>query len=141
MKNYYEILGIAKNASQEEISKAYRAMARKYHPDTCKEPDATDRFKEIAEAYEVLNDTDKRGRYDRGESPTQRPRRGRSPQDIFVDLFGAEEENPFDLNHQMEISFLEAALGCVKELTLPLKKPCEKCKATGIKSKVDCTAA
>jgi curved DNA-binding protein len=63
-RDYYEILGIARTASQDEIQKAYRKLARKYHPDVSKAKDAEDRFKEIGEAYEVLKDPDKRSKYD-----------------------------------------------------------------------------
>jgi curved DNA-binding protein len=64
-KDYYKILGLARDAKPEEIKKAYRLLARKYHPDVSKEPNAEERFKEIAEAYEVLKDTEKRAAYDR----------------------------------------------------------------------------
>ncbi len=63
-KDYYKILGVSKNAGADEIKKAYRKLARKYHPDTSKEPDAEKRFKEISEAYEVLKDPEKRSKYD-----------------------------------------------------------------------------
>jgi len=63
-KDYYETLGVARNASQDEIRKAYRKLARKFHPDVSKEPGAENKFKEIAEAYEVLGDPQKRGKYD-----------------------------------------------------------------------------
>ena len=64
-KDYYTTLGVAKNASQEDIQRAYRKLARKYHPDVSKTPDAEEKFKDIGEAYEVLKDPDKRAKYDR----------------------------------------------------------------------------
>ena len=63
-RDYYEVLGIAKGASEDEIKKAYRSLAKKYHPDVNKAPDAADKFKEINEAYEVLSDPQKRQNYD-----------------------------------------------------------------------------
>ncbi|MBR2067021.1 MAG: DnaJ domain-containing protein, partial [Solobacterium sp.] len=63
-RDYYEVLGISKNASEDEIIYAYRSLAKKYHPDINKEPDAADKFKEINEAYEVLSDSSKKANYD-----------------------------------------------------------------------------
>jgi curved DNA-binding protein len=63
-KDYYDILGVARTASQDEIKSAYRKLARKYHPDVNKASDAEDKFKELGEAYEVLSDPEKRARYD-----------------------------------------------------------------------------
>ncbi|MBU6261283.1 MAG: DnaJ domain-containing protein, partial [Burkholderiales bacterium] len=63
-KDYYETLGVAREASADDIKLAYRKLARKYHPDVSREPDAEDRFKEVGEAYEVLKDADKRAAYD-----------------------------------------------------------------------------
>ena len=64
-RDYYETLGVSRDASEEDIRRAYRKLARQYHPDVSKEPDAEDRFKEVAEAYEVLRDSEKREKYDR----------------------------------------------------------------------------
>src|SRR5882757_4317054 len=64
-QDYYEILGISRDADEEEIRRTYRRLARQYHPDVNREPGAEDRFKEISEAYEVLRDPEKRERYDR----------------------------------------------------------------------------
>ena len=63
-KDYYEVLGVAKTAADEEIKVAYRKLARKYHPDVSKEPEAEERFKEVGEAYAVLKDPEKRAAYD-----------------------------------------------------------------------------
>src|SRR6201989_2696543 len=66
--DYYKVLGVDKKASQEDIKKAYRKLARKYHPDTNKDAGAEERFKQISEAYDVLGDPEKRKKYDRGGS-------------------------------------------------------------------------
>ena len=63
-RDYYEVLGVGKNASDDEIKKAYRNLAKKYHPDTSTEPNATEKFKEVQEAYETLKDPQKKSRYD-----------------------------------------------------------------------------
>lgn len=90
-KDYYTILGVSKDASQEEIQRAYRALARQYHPDMNKEPGAEDKFKDIGEAYEVLKDPEKRAKYDRyGAAWKAAQQSGGTPppgyEDIWFDL-------------------------------------------------------
>jgi curved DNA-binding protein len=63
-KDYYQILGVSKNSTPDELKKAYRKLARKYHPDTNKDKDAESKFKDISEAYDVLSDPDKKSKYD-----------------------------------------------------------------------------
>ena len=73
-KDYYSVLGVRRDASDKEIKQTYRRLARQYHPDVNKEPDAEEKFKEAAEAYEVLSDADKRAQYDRfGHAASQGP--------------------------------------------------------------------
>jgi curved DNA-binding protein len=95
-KDYYAVLGVAKNASQEEMQRAYRKLARKYHPDINKTTGAEDKFKDIGEAYEVLKDPDKRAKYDRyGTAWKAAQQGGGTPppgyEDIWFDLGGAED--------------------------------------------------
>src|SRR3990167_5973539 len=78
-KDYYAILGVDKKASEEDIKKAYRRLARKYHPDVSKEPNAEDQFKQVQEAYEVLKDTQKRADYDQLGSRWQAGQEFRPP--------------------------------------------------------------
>jgi curved DNA-binding protein len=84
-KDYYEVLGVPRDASQEDVRRAYRKLARRYHPDLNKESDAEERFKEVSEAYEVLSDPDKRERYDRLGA---RWRSGEEGPADFEDFFG-----------------------------------------------------
>ena len=95
-KDYYTTLGVTKNASQEEIQRAYRKLARKYHPDVNKTPDAEEKFKDIGEAYEVLKDPDKRAKYDRyGAAWKAAQQGGGAPppgyEDVWFDLGGADD--------------------------------------------------
>jgi molecular chaperone DnaJ len=155
--SYYEILEIERTATQEEIKKAYRKMALKYHPDRNQnDKEAEEKFKLVNEAYQVLSDENKRAIYDKygkaglegqGFSGFQ----GQSYEDIMDDLsaifesvFGggftgrrssrrSSEKYNLDLSAQMELNFKEAIFGTKKEFKYKYKKPCEPCKGTGAK--------
>lgn len=147
-RDYYEILNVSRSASEEEIKSAYRKMAMKYHPDrNPNDPEAEYKFKEAAEAYEVLRDPEKRARYDRfGRSSFQN---GSSPgfgsaedifshfSDIFGDLFGfsssgaTRPEQGADLQYHLNISFKQAAHGADIDLKLPKHISCPECKGSG----------
>lgn len=154
-RDYYEVLGVAKGASPEEIKKAYRQMARKYHPDVNKEPDAEDRFKEVNEAYEILSDEQKKAMYDRfghaGVSNTggfggfQDFSGFRDPFEIFEEVFGGlggfggrsrrQRGGPrrgADLRYEMTLEFEEAVFGLEKEIEVPRQETCNTCNGSGV---------
>ncbi|MFX1562564.1 MAG: molecular chaperone DnaJ [Promethearchaeota archaeon] len=160
-RDYYEVLGVSRNASEDEIKRAYRKLALKYHPDRNKSSDATENFREISEAYAVLSDKEKRNMYDRfGHAGVH----GRwSVDDIFggvnfEDLFRSfgigggfggfgsifdllmggpsfrrttRRTAGIDLRYDMEISLKEAASGLEQEITIPRDESCPHCKGTG----------
>jgi molecular chaperone DnaJ len=148
-RDYYEILGISREASDQEIKSSYRKMALKYHPD--KNPgdkNAEEMFKEAAEAYSVLSDPEKRSRYDRfGHSGLQGGFSGFDPAtfgdfgDILGDLFGFGDifggrrrggpERGADLRYDLKISFREAAFGLKTKVKIPRNETCEECSGRG----------
>lgn len=159
-KDYYKILGVEKNASSDEIKSAYRKLAKKYHPDINKEPGASEKFKEINEAYEVLSDETKRSNYDQFGSADGHADfsdmfggAGRgggfssfsgSFSDIFSDIFSAfggggsgrtrVMEKGADIDLQLTIDFNEAVFGCTKEILVNRYEKCSSCSGTGAKN-------
>ena len=150
-KNYYEILGVDKKASPEEIKANYRKLVKQYHPDLHPEDEScAAKFKEINEAHEVLSDPEKRRQYDfELENPYARTggfnAAGGDPfsgfGDIFSTIFGGgfggsgqpRQRKGRDLTFELELSFLDAALGCTKELSYSRKDRCADCRGTGAK--------
>ncbi len=149
-RDYYETLGVPRDAGEADIKKAYRRLAREYHPDANKDdPNAAEKFKQINEAYEVLSDTEKRARYDRfGQAGTQ----GGAGQggfgdfgfggvnDIFDMFFGrgmggqARRHGPqrgADLRYDLELDLEEAAFGKETELNVPRLEACQTCHGSG----------
>lgn len=157
-RDYYEVLGVQKGASAEDIKKAYRKAAMKYHPDRNPgDKEAEEKFKEVGEAYEVLSDDEKRARYDQygfaGVDPNYAGGAGFNGfdgfggfggfsdlGDIFGDLFGGGGRRSAGQNaarrgenimSRLELTFEEAAFGCDKEISVPRIENCAACNGTG----------
>lgn len=154
-RDYYEVLGVAKDASKDEIKKAYRKLSKKYHPDINKAPDAAEKFKEIQEAYEVLSDDQKRAQYDQfgHAGPNQGFGGGNGFggfsssdfdsfgfEDIFSTFFGGGRRNDpnaprqgADLQYTMTLEFEEAVFGKETDIRIPREETCDTCHGTGAK--------
>ncbi len=162
-RDYYEVLGVSRDADDAALKKAYRVLAKKYHPDTNPgDAEAEAKFKEASEAYAVLSDPQKRSQYDQfghaafenGGGPGAGGFDFGDMGDIFGDIFGdffgggrsrRNSNGPSkgaSIRAGIRITFEEAVFGCEKELELNLKDTCENCKGTGAKagtSPVSCT--
>lgn len=148
-KDYYEILGVSKNATDEELKKAYRKLALQYHPDRnpC-DKEAEDMFKEINEAYEVLSDPQKKLRYERFGSADNSGtvfdfgfggNFDNVFNDLFSDFFGGTQQRQRaqkgdDLRYNLEIDFEEAVFGVEKELEIPRYERCPSCNGSRIEA-------
>lgn len=164
-RDYYEVLGINKNASADEIKRAYRKMAKKYHPDVNKSADAEEKFKEVNEAYEVLSDPDKKAAYDRyGHAAFEQGAGGAGGfggfnaggfedfdfGDIFGSFFGGGvgrassrrnngPQQGEDRFVQLEIDFMDAIKGKKAEIQINYDEQCTHCMGTGAASSSDVT--
>lgn len=145
-RDYYEVLGVSRDATADEIKKAYRKLARQYHPDVNKAPDAEEKFKEVKEAYDTLSDDQRRARYDQfgHEDPTAGFGGGGFSTDMgglgdIFDMFfgGGMRRDPNapqrgnDLQYTMTIEFKEAVFGKETEITIPRTETCDNCHGSG----------
>lgn len=146
-RDFYDILGVGRNASEDELKSAFRKLARQYHPDVNKEPDSEEKFKEINEAYGVLSDPEKRARYDRfgraGLGNTGGFRDYTSDfSDIFDELFSSfgfstgrrSRRSPGrgqDLQMSVRLTFEEAVFGVEKEVEFERDETCSRCHGSG----------
>jgi molecular chaperone DnaJ len=149
-RDYYEILGVSRNASSDELKSAFRRLARQYHPDVNQSSDAEERFKEVNEAYAILSDEEKRAAYDRFGHAGVRGPGGvdftvdfSDFADIFGDLFGfggfgrasARARNAprrgADLQYRLDLKFEEAIFGAEKEIEITRDEVCNACNGSG----------
>lgn len=146
-RDYYEVLGVGRSASNEEIKKAFRRLAREYHPDVNNSPDSEERFKEINEAYAVLSDTEKRAAYDRFGHAGVRGTGGVNVDfdfpdfaDIFGEFFGFGRTSRrarnvprrgADLQYRVDLTFEESVFGVEKEIEITRDEVCETCNGSG----------
>jgi len=141
-RDLYDVLGVARDASADDIKKAYRALAREHHPDVNADPEAEERFKEVAGAYEILSDPQKRARYDAYGASGAQGQPFTDIQDIFDMFFGAgtgrrrggarsRSYRGEDLRVATPLTFLEAAFGVRRPLNIERLTVCERCMGNG----------
>ena len=164
-RDYYEVLGVSKDASDAEIKSAFRKLAKQYHPDVSKEPDAEKKFKEIQEAYEVLGDENKRKQYDQfGHAAFDQTAGGYGGTggfsgfggfdasgfdfgDIFDNIFGGgfggssrnSSQQGADRLMRIRLTFEEAVFGCEKDIKLEVNDKCDECNGKGGRGEETCS--
>lgn len=161
-RDYYEVLGLSKGATADEIKRAYRKKAKQYHPDINKEPDAEEKFKEVQEAYDVLSDDNKRATYDRFGHAAFEQGAGNGAGgfggfggfedvdlgDIFGSFFGGGGSRRQRSNGprrgddhlmRLDIDFMDAIKGVKKDIKVTYDAPCHHCNGTGAKNPNDVT--
>ncbi len=144
IRDLYEILGVAHDASEEDIKKAYRRLAREHHPDVNPDPAAEERFKEVVAAYEILSDPQKRQQYDvYGQGRGQMDFPFGDVADLFETFFGqgtfgrgtrtrrGRTEHGEDLFAEVRLSFREAVFGVRRDVPVARMEPCDRCSGTG----------
>lgn len=156
-RDYYEVLGVSKSASADEIKKSYRKLAKKYHPDVSTEKDAESKFKEVQEAYEVLSDAQKKSQYDQfghnapgggfGEGGFSGGFGDFDFGDIFSSFFGGGGQRQrqtrnaprkgSDIRRVMNIDFKDSVTGKTEKINVPIYDECHVCHGSGAKSKND----
>ncbi len=157
-KDYYKILGISKNASQEEIKKAYRELAKKYHPDLNKETSSKEKMQEINESYSILGDPQKRANYDRFGTAAEEHFTGFETfgfdifrefekafnggfgdfGDFFGFTSGTRARRGSDIKVELEINFEDAVFGSEKEVSVTRLESCTHCNGQGGKGHISC---
>ena len=164
-RDYYEVLGVSKNATDEEIKRAFRVLAKKYHPDVNKEAGADEKFKEIGEAYSILSDKNKRAQYDQfGHAAFDGAQGGAgfnmgdiNLDDILSNLFGGgfggfsssfsgfggssanRAHRGEDMLMRIKLSFEEAVNGCKKDIKVNVTESCDKCHGKGGFGEITCS--
>ncbi len=135
--DHYAVLGVARNASTEEIRSAYRRLARRYHPDVNADPEAHARFKEITQAYEILSDPERRQRYDMFGEGEFGDMAGFGIDDLFNTFFGGarrRDRGPIrgaDLRLEIEIDLEGAVRGAARTVKVPRQETCDRCHGSG----------